>query len=116
MHLLKEYLPYTIAAIKNTDVNYEIIIVDDCSNDDSVKFIKSDYPQINLIINAENKGFSYSCNQAIGAAQHELILLLNSDVKLTPDYFEHQWKYFLIPDTFGVMGRIIDMEGNHIQD
>jgi GT2 family glycosyltransferase len=37
-------------------------------------------------------------------------------VKLTPGYFDHQWKYFLRWDTFGVMGRIIDMEGDHIQD
>jgi GT2 family glycosyltransferase len=115
-HLLKEYLPYTMAAIKNAGVNYEVIIVDDYSTDDSVEYIKSDYPYTKLIINSENRGFSYSCNRGIEAAQYELILLLNSDVKLTPDYFEHQWKYFLRWDTFGVMGRIVDMEGDHIQD
>lgn len=115
-HLLKEYLPYTYSAIENTGVEYEIIVVDDASTDDSVEFIKTEYPQIKLLINANNSGFSYSCNQGITAAQCELILLLNSDVKLTPDYFSHQWKYFSQPDTFGVMGRIIDMEGDHIQD
>ncbi|HEY2581211.1 MAG TPA: glycosyltransferase family 2 protein [Mucilaginibacter sp.] len=114
--LLEKYLPYTITAVKNTGVEYEIIIVDDCSTDNSVEFIESVHPDIKLITNAENKGFSYSCNRGIEAAKHELILLLNSDVKLNPDYFEHQWKYFLRWDTFGVMGRIIDMEGDHIQD
>ncbi len=114
--LLEEYLPYTLQAIINAATVHEIIIVDDCSKDESVDFIREVYPQVNLIVNAENKGFSYSCNRGIEAAQHELILLLNSDVKLTPDYFEHQWKYFLHWDTFGVMGRIIDMEGDHIQD
>jgi GT2 family glycosyltransferase len=115
-HLLKEYLPYTIDAIKNAGTIYEIIIVDDCSKDDSVEFIKTEYPLTTLVVNTENKGFSYSCNRGIEAAKYELILLLNSDVKLTPDYFEHQWKYFTQQDTFGVMGRIIDMEGDHIQD
>lgn len=115
-HLLQEYLPYTYEAIKNADTVYEIIIIDDGSTDDSVEFITAEYPQVVLIINPENKGFSYACNRGIEAAKHELILLLNSDVKLTPDYFEHQWKYFLAWDTFGVMGRIIDMEGDHIQD
>jgi GT2 family glycosyltransferase len=115
-HLLKKYLPYTVTAIKNTGVNYEIIIVDDASTDDSVEFIKSDYPEVILIKNSENKGFSYSCNRGIEVAQYKLILLLNSDVKLAPDYFEHQWKYFLRWETFGVMGRIMDMEGDHIQD
>jgi GT2 family glycosyltransferase len=45
-----------------------------------------------------------------------LIFLLNSDVKLSADYFEYQWKYFSLQDTFGVMGRIVDMEGDNMQD
>jgi GT2 family glycosyltransferase len=115
-HLLQEYLPYTIKAIESSGAAYEIIVVDDASTDDSVQFIKAQYPQINLLLNANNSGFSYSCNQGIVAAKCQLILLLNSDVKLAPDYFDRQWKYFSLPDTFGVMGRIIDMEGDHIQD
>lgn len=114
--LLATYLPYTFAAIKNAGVTYEVIVVDDGSKDDSVAFIKQEYPQVKLVVNAKNSGFSYTCNQGIAVAQYELILLLNSDVKLTPDYFEHQFKYFEADDTFGVMGRIIDMEGDHIQD
>jgi GT2 family glycosyltransferase len=115
-HLLQEYLPYTISAIENGGADYEIIIVDDASTDESVEFLRAEYPQVKLLVNDSNSGFSYSCNQGIAAAKCELILLLNSDVKLTPDYFDHQWKYFTRPDTFGVMGRIIDMEGDLIQD
>jgi GT2 family glycosyltransferase len=114
--LLATYLPYTFAAIKNAGVAYEVIVVDDGSKDDSVDFIKKEYPQVKLVVNTRNSGFSYTCNQGIAVAQYELILLLNSDVKLTPDYFERQFKYFEADDTFGVMGRIIDMEGDHIQD
>ncbi|MDB5141351.1 MAG: glycosyltransferase family 2 protein [Mucilaginibacter sp.] len=114
--LLKEYLPYAVEAIKNAGTAYEIIIVDDCSTDNSMEMIRTDFPWARLIMNPQNRGFSHTCNQGIEAAQYELILLLNSDVKLSPDYFEHQWKYFSQPDTFGVMGRIIDMEGDHIQD
>jgi GT2 family glycosyltransferase len=115
-HLLKEYLPFTYAALNNAEIVYEVIIVDDCSKDDSVEFIKTAYPEIKLVVNPVNKGFSYACNRGIEVTQHELILILNSDVKLTADYFEYQWKYFLACDTFGVMGRIIDMEGDGIQD
>jgi GT2 family glycosyltransferase len=114
--LLAAYLPYTISAIKNAGVVYEIIVIDDCSTDGSVAFMRSTYPEIKLLLNQENRGFSYTCNQGIKAATCQLILLLNSDVKLTNDYFEHQWKYFAHSDTFGVMGRIIDMEGDRIQD
>lgn len=114
--LLKRYLPFTLEAVNAARIVYEIIIVDDCSTDDSVKFITESYPKINLVLNAENKGFSYSCNRGIERARYELILLLNSDVKLMPDYFDHQWKYFSRWDTFGVMGCIKDMDGSHIQD
>jgi GT2 family glycosyltransferase len=114
--LLATYLPFTFTAIENAGVAYEVIVVDDCSTDRSVEFIKEHYPQIKLLVNAKNAGFSFTCNQGINEAQHDLVLLLNSDVKLTPDYFEHQFKYFDADDTFGVMGRIIDMEGDHIQD
>lgn len=114
--LLHDYLPFTIAAIQNAQTAYEIIIVDDASQDDSVAFIHEEYPQIKLLVNQQNSGFSHTCNQGIAVAKCDLILLLNSDVKLLPDYFEQQFKYFDHPDTFGVMGRIIDMEGDHIQD
>lgn len=115
-HLLKQYLPYTLAAIETEDVPYEVIVVDDASTDDSVAFLQAEYPNIKLIINAANSGFSYTCNRGIEVAACDLILLLNSDVKLTPGYFGSQWKYFTLPDTFGVMGRIINMEGDNIQD
>ncbi len=115
-HLLEEYLPLTFAAVEEAGVPFEIIVVDDASKDESVTFIREAYPQIKLIINPENHGFSYTCNRGIDAAKNELILLLNSDVKLEPGYFENQWKYFSKSDTFGVMGRIIDMQGDRIQD
>jgi GT2 family glycosyltransferase len=115
-HLLEKYLPFTLTAIKNAGVVFEVIVVDDASTDQSVLFLQANYPNLTLIANPQNKGFSHTCNTGINAAKHELIFLLNSDVKLTPDYFKHQWRYFDWEDTFGVMGRIIDMEGDHIQD
>ncbi|MVN21287.1 glycosyltransferase family 2 protein [Mucilaginibacter arboris] len=115
-YLLEKYLPFTLTAIQNAGVVYEVIVVDDASKDRSIHFLLTHYPEIILICNPQNKGFSHTCNTGIQAAKHELIFLLNTDVKLTPDYFEHQWRYFEREDTFGVMGRIIDMEGDHIQD
>lgn len=114
--LLETYLPYTFAALDETGVSYEVIIIDDCSKDESISFVQERYRQVKLLINEANRGFSYSCNKGIQAASMELIFLLNSDVKLTPDYFTSLWRYFDSPETFGVTGRIIDMEGDGIQD
>ena len=45
-NLLKEYLPFAIEAIENADTVYELIIVDDRSTDDSVDFIRANYPSV----------------------------------------------------------------------
>ncbi|WP_158859288.1 glycosyltransferase family 2 protein [Lunatibacter salilacus] len=113
--LLEEYLPHTYTALEKADVLYEIIVVDDASSDDSVSFLEQNYPAVRVIKNSKNSGFSFSCNQGLFEARHELVFLLNSDVKLTFDYFEKQWKYFDKEDTFGVMGKILEMDSNKIE-
>lgn len=115
-HLLEANLPSVVAALKFTSLTYEVIVVDDASADDSIKFIQEHYPEIKLLVNDSNKGFSPTINKGIFAAQHELVLALNSDVRLSENYFIDQLKYFEDPDTFGVMGKIVDLDGSEIQD
>ncbi len=111
IELLGKYLPNTFRAIANAKVEYEIIVVDDCSIDDSVTWIRSNYPEINVLVNSVNLGFSLTCNRGIKAAKKELVLLLNSDVSLSEEYFDKLWPYFDQQDTFGVMGRIMNPNG-----
>lgn len=115
-HLLETNLPAVFAALKFAAVNYEVIVIDDASSDTSVTFIQQQYPEVKLMINESNNGFSPTINKGIFTAQHELVLALNSDVWLTEDYFVKQFKYFDVSDTFGVMGKIIDMDSPKIQD
>lgn len=115
-HLLEKYLPSVFIAAENANTEFEIIVIDDGSKDDSISFIRENYRNVKLLINDQNRGFSYTCNHGIREAKYELILLLNSDVKLTPDYFDHQWKYFDQPDTFGVMARIMSFDESRIED
>ena len=114
--LLEIYLPYTFKALNNAQIAFEIVVVDDCSTDDSVAYLQQAYPNIVLLQTPINSGFSIACNTGISAAKMELILILNSDVKLSPDYFDHLWTYFNYADTFGVMGRIANMHDDGIQD
>lgn len=113
--LLENYLPYSLKALNQANCIYEVIVVDDASLDDSTRFLEENYPEIIQIKNIENRGFSYSCNQGILAAKYELVLLLNSDVKLSPDYLEKLIPYFDDKDTFGVMGQILDKSGQNIE-
>lgn len=114
--LLEENLPYTIAALKFTEIPYEVIIADDASADDSIAFLNEAYPDIKVIKGQVNMGFSVNMNRGITAASFDLILLLNSDIKLTGDYFKTQLRYFDLTDTFGVMGKILDDAAGHLQE
>lgn len=115
-HLLERNLSSVVDTLENVKINYEIIVVDDCSKDDSIAFLEKNYPQIHLISNAQNMGFSASCNKGIIHANKDLILLLNTDIELNANFFESQFKYFELPDTFGVMSKIIGAKNGEVQD
>ena len=114
--LLEEILPSLFEALQQSKKEYEVIISDDFSIDDSVAFLKNKYPSIKVIEAEKNRGFSPTINRGIFASRFEYILLLNSDVKLSPGYFSGIFRYFERADTFGVMGRIIGWDDDEIQD
>lgn len=115
-HLLEQNLPSVYAALNNAKTDFEIIITDDCSTDSSVAFIRQNYPLVRLIINDKNQGFSASCNRGIEIAEKDLVLLLNTDIELNNHFFESQFIYFELPDTFGVMSKIIGAKNGETQD
>lgn len=61
------------------DVELEVIVVDNASTDSSVEMIKNDFEGVNLIENAENRGFAAANNQGIAVSKGRYVLLLNSD-------------------------------------
>lgn len=70
----------------------EIIVVDNDSRDDSVSFIKKKYPDIKLIEAGGNLGFTGGNNLGLEHAQGEYIALINSDVRVTPDWLSELLK------------------------
>jgi GT2 family glycosyltransferase len=70
----------------------ELLLVDNASDDGSVELVKSLFPQIEIISNAANEGFSEGNNIGIRhALAHgaDYVVLLNSDVKVKPDWLGH---------------------------
>lgn len=66
-------------------ISYEIIIVDNGSNDRSVEFIKGRYPDAIVICNSKNEGYAKANNQGIRASKGKYVLLLNNDTKILPE-------------------------------
>lgn len=63
-------------------INIEVIVFDNNSSDDSVRYIKKNYPKINLIESKENLGFAKGNNKAVVQSKGKNILLLNNDTVL----------------------------------
>lgn len=63
----------------------EVIVVDNASTDDSISMIQSEFPQVKLIANKTNAGFSAANNQGMEASSGDYIFLLNPDTELKAD-------------------------------
>ena len=75
-------------------INYEIIVVDNASSDESAEMIKKEFSQIKLIANKENGGFSKANNQGIKASQKSrYILFLNPDTIMQDQTIEKMIKF-----------------------
>ena len=82
---LAQFLP---SLIQYAPSYSEIIIADNASTDNSVAFLKTDYPAIKIIQNKENGGFSKGYNDALRQVNAEYYCLLNSDVEVTENWVE----------------------------
>lgn len=98
LKLLKKHLPSVVRHSSGT----QIIIIDDASTDSSVDWIRTAYPQIDIITNGDNLGFAASVNIGVSAAKHNLVLLLNNDVSLHQATIKHLKLHFQDPQVFGV--------------
>ena len=103
------------AAITNLEA--EIIVVDNHSPDDSCTMVKSLFPEVVLIENKVNYGFSKGNNQGVDKARGEYVCILNPDVVVTEDTFENLIKFAEITEKPGIIGcRLVDGGGTFLPE
>jgi len=78
-HHLEICLPALLRQSRIADVL--ITVVDDCSTDDSVAYVRTHFPTITIIELPQNAGFVAACNAAIAATSGEIVVLLNNDTE-----------------------------------
>jgi len=74
-------------------MNAEVIIVDNASTDGSAELVSSEFPCFQLVANSQNLGFAKAVNQALRLGHGDYFLILNADVRLTPDCVEKLISY-----------------------
>lgn len=84
---VKDKLKNNLQALYASKVNfsYEILVVDNNSQDGSMEMVKTNFPQVKLIANIDNLGFAKANNQALKEAKGDYLLLLNPDMLVNSD-------------------------------
>ena len=80
-HLLEKFLPSVIASEYD---NLRIVVADNASTDDSISFLKQNYPDVTRLRSNTNEGFSKGYNTALKRVAADYYILLNSDVEVNP--------------------------------
>ncbi len=83
--LLEKYLPSVVASLANHPES-EIIVVDNGSEDGSAEFVRRQYPQVRLVALERNLGFGGGSNAGFKAARNDVVVLLNSDMRVDPGF------------------------------
>lgn len=84
--LLSVYLPSVLEAKKKYRGKVEVMVVDDASTDSSVRLLQEEFPDIKIVVHKHNRGFGKACWSGAQAARSPILILLNSDVKVAPDF------------------------------
>ncbi|MCL3781645.1 glycosyltransferase family 2 protein [Prolixibacteraceae bacterium JC049] len=83
---LKQFLPSVVE--HTTSELADVVVADNGSTDESISFLRKEYPSVQLIQLDQNYGFAGGYNKAILQIKNEYTVLLNSDVEVTPNWLE----------------------------
>lgn len=82
----RQYIEPCLRALFDSSYSeLEVIVVDNGSKDDSVKYVEMAYPDVSVVRLKKNKGFARACNEGISASNGEYLFLLNNDVEVEKD-------------------------------
>lgn len=116
---VRDFLRQCLYSVKKASekIICEIFVVDNNSEDGSVEMIKNEFPDVFLIANSVNSGFSAANNQAIRKSQGRFILLLNPDTIVEKDTFSKCISFMDSHADSGATGvRMVNGEGRFLPE
>ena len=89
--MLQKFLPKVVECSAMEGV--EICVADNASTDESVSYLQANFPNVRLIVLDKNYGFADGYNRALEQVEAEYVVLLNSDVEVSPHWLEPLVEY-----------------------
>ena len=110
--LLEEFIPSVVKTIPDFAT---LIVADNASNDNSIEFLKLNYPQVTIVQNDKNYGFAQGYNEALKKVDAEYLVLLNSDVETSNNWIEPIVNFMdSHPETGACQPKILDYKNKNV--
>ncbi len=87
--------------------SHELYVIDNASTDGSVEFVKKEFPDVHIIENAGNLGFSAAANQALRTSHAKYVLILNTDTEVDQEAVDILVEFGDAHDDMGVAGPLL---------
>ncbi|MBN1480984.1 glycosyltransferase family 2 protein [candidate division KSB1 bacterium] len=101
---------------KNNSTDFEIIVVDNFSEDESIHALAKKFPDVKIVVNSSNIGYAAACNRGARIAAGEFLLFMNNDTMMMSDSPLMQMKQiFETHKRVGVVGGALILPNGHVQ-
>lgn len=90
---------------------HEIVLVDNDSSDDSVAYVGANFPDVVICSRGENGGFGAGANTAIRSRESDVVVLVNNDARVEPDFVQHLVEPMLDDPRLGATTATVLLEG-----
>lgn len=93
---------------------YEVIIIDNASSDGTPESIRAEFPEMRLVVNSDNRGYSRGVNQGISLSSGSLVLILNPDIIAREDSIDRLMDFMDDNPDAGMAGsKLVDPDGGY---
>lgn len=113
--LMEKYLPSVVKALDGHP-NNEVIVVDNGSTDGSVDFLRHHFPTVRVIALPSNLGFGGGSNTGFREAKNDIVVLLNSDMRVAEDFLQPLLDAFHDESVFAAACQIFFSDPNKVRE
>jgi GT2 family glycosyltransferase len=116
-HFLEQCLASVEKALLSVGNDGEVIVLDNCSSDNSVAYLQAKFPTVQFVVNEQNLGFAKACNKGYGLSTGRYVLFLNPDTIVPEDCFQKCIALLASRTDAGALGiRMLDGKGRFLKE